>query len=326
MVGTSSLLFLAACAEVEPRASPAAGAGADGPWTFTDDLSEIIQLDKRPTRIFAATGSAAVLWDYGINAVGTMAPMTNPDGTAVRAAGRIDVSRVTSVGADEANLEALAALRPDILVMQKNLGVLDTFPVTEAQLDRARQIAPIVAVTTFGADATTVMAAYERLAVALGADLGGPEISADKERLKTAQDKLRETLAGKEGLTAAFAGARRETFSIATTPNYPDLLLYADLGLDIVKATGGDNPYFESLSWENADKYAFDVILLDDRSRSLQPPTLEKDFPTWRSLPAVKAGQVGPWNAETLPSPHGLAEAIESLNAVLEKADPAIVS
>lgn len=144
--------------------------GADGPWTFTDDLGETIELDQRPTRIVAATSSAAVLWDYGIEAVGTMAPMTNQDGTAVRAAGRIDVSEVTSIGAREANLETLAALRPDIIVMQKNLGVLDTYPITEVQLDKVRQIAPIVAVTALGEDADTVLAAYERLAVALGAD------------------------------------------------------------------------------------------------------------------------------------------------------------
>lgn len=36
-----------------------------------------------------------------------------------------------------------------------------------------------------------------------------------------------------------------------------------------------------------------------------------------RDLPAVKAGHVGGWNAETLPSPRGLAEAIEALIAVV---------
>ncbi len=50
------------------------------------------------------------------------------------------------------------------------------------------------------------------------------------------------------------------------------------------------------------------------------------DLPTGRSLPAVEADQVGGWNGETVFSPRGFADSIESLIEVLADADASVVS
>lgn len=67
------------------------------------------------------------------------------------------------------------------------------------------------------------------------------------------------------------------------------------------------------LSWENADRYPADLILHDGRSYSLQPDVLAADYPTWATLPAVQAGQIHTWNAETVLSHRGFAEAVAAL-------------
>lgn len=335
--GSASMLLLAACADDEDTTSSTPSGGSEpigaspsatptnGPWTYTDDLGETITLDRRPQRIVAYSSSAAVLWDFGIEALGTMGPLTSADGTPGASAGRVDVTKVTSVGDESVDLEKLAALRPDIIVLQKNSTGLDSYPLEDAQLDSARKIAPFVAVTAYGANADTVLAAYERLAGALGADLGAAELQSDKNRLRAAQDSLKAMLAGKSGLKALFATATTDKYYIAKTKDFPDMLAYAGLGLDIVPG-GGSEEYFEELSWENASTYPVDVIFLDERAGNLQPDALAEDFPTWRELPAVKAGQVGAWNAEVVLSPRGFADAVEDLTQVIADVNPATVS
>lgn len=73
-----------------------------------------------------------------------------------------------------------------------------------------------------------------------------------------------------------------------------DLLYFHDLGLDIVDH--GIEDFFELLSWEQANKYPADLILVDARAASMTPEDL-LSIETWASLPAVQAGQVGLWYA-----------------------------
>ncbi len=73
-----------------------------------------LSLPKRPERIVAYVGTAAVLWDFGVRPVGLFGPQRQPDGTPEPAAGNIDLDAVESAGEgwDGANLEVLAALSP----------------------------------------------------------------------------------------------------------------------------------------------------------------------------------------------------------------------
>lgn len=71
-------------------------------------------------------------------------------------------------------------------------------------------------------------------------------------------------------------------------------------------------------------EHAFGTATSDEQPP--EPEQLEEDQPTWRNQPAVEPEQVGGWNGETVFSPRGFADSIESLTEVLAAADAAVVS
>ncbi len=77
--------------------------------------------------------------------------------------------------------------------------------------------------------------------------------------------------------------------------------------------------FFESLSWENADKYDADLILLDDRSSALQAKDLT-DKPVWSRMPAVKADQIVGWASELRYSYTALSPVVSGFAAALSSA------
>jgi iron complex transport system substrate-binding protein len=333
LLGAAAALLVAGCGrdsgdESAGRATAAAGeessGGGGGKWVYEDDLGTKVGLDDPPTRIAAYIGSAAVLWDFGIEATGVFGPQRREDGSATPATGRVDLQRVKSAGEEEVDLEQLAAMKPDLIVLQKGPSGLDPYPLTDEQLDPVKRIAPIVAVQAYGAPADDILAAYERLAAALGAEVDDLVLKQEKVRLAEAKTALQGALAGKPGLTAMFTFADADAFWVAKTKDFPDMLGYQALGLTIVEA-GGPDDYFEKLSWEQAGRYPADVIFHDERPNSLQPGELDKNYPTWRSLPAVRAGQVGRWNAETVLSPRGFADAMVALTATVNAAKADVV-
>ncbi|MFG1667053.1 hypothetical protein [Streptomyces sp. Y7] len=77
--------------------------------------------------------------------------------------------------------------------------------------------------------------------------------------------------------------------------------------------------FWEFLSWENADKYHADLIMIDNRSTSLSAEELAEKR-TWRQLPAVKAGQTVPWAMEERYGYAGYAPVLEQLADAVRKA------
>jgi iron complex transport system substrate-binding protein len=71
--------------------------------------------------------------------------------------------------------------------------------------------------------------------------------------------------------------------------------------------------------WDSAD-----LILHDTRAFSLQPDRLAT-FPTWTTLPAVRAGKVGRWSAEVRLSAQGYATALEDLATTVAAARDDVV-
>ena len=124
-------------------------------------------------------------------------------------------------------------------------------------------------------------------------------------------------MAGLPAILAASASA--DTLYVSDPAVYPDLSYFRSLGVDIIvpgRVTGG---FFENLSWENADKYPADLILLDNRTSALQPEALAAK-PAWSQLPAVKAGRITPWLSEPRFSYAGCAPLIESLAEAVKDA------
>jgi hypothetical protein len=57
----------------------------------------------------------------------------------------------------------------------------------------------------------------------------------------------------------------------------------------------------------------------------LHPDELSASYPTWSTLPAVQAGQLSPWNAETVLSPQGFAVAVAELTDHVDAARTDVV-
>ncbi|GAA3205099.1 ABC transporter substrate-binding protein [Nonomuraea roseoviolacea] len=323
--GLAASLTLAACGSgtgttsttgTTAAGSPApSGSAGGGPWTFTDDRGRKLERPARPARVVAQVGSAAALWDFGVRPVAVFGPHRLKDGSRDPQAGNVDITKVTGLGNvwDEFNVEQYIALQPDLLV--SNMYVKDTlWYVPEKSKDTIEQVAPTAGIMLTGKSATEVIGRYEALAASLGADMKGvPEA---KARLEAASKEL----AAFKDLKILMVSGGADAFWVVNPPEYPDIVHLTAAGLDVVKPSKVDEGgFFQTLSWENADTYDADVILYDTRTQALKPEEMMRK-PTFAKLPAVKAGQLYPWRAETPFSYQGYAAFVEGLVADLRKA------
>jgi iron complex transport system substrate-binding protein len=310
---------------------PACGADAapvpaedDPGWRFTDARGVEVQLPRRPERIVAYVGVAAVLWDYGVRPVGIFGPQRRDDGSPDATVGNVDLASVGSAGEDYESLdyEALAALRPDLVVTGMT-GDTGMWVIADDAVERVTRIAPLVALQSYGVPADQLIAGYERFARLLGAATDTPELMSARVRLDQATAAARAAIEAKPNLRVLVTYADSEGLSVARPGEFPDLLNFRALGLDLVEPEGGEQ-YYETLSWEQAGRYPADLILHDTRAYSLQPDQLAA-YPTWTALPAVQAGQVGRWSAEVRLSAPGYATVLEELTTTVAAARADIV-
>lgn len=293
----------------------AGGGEGGGSWSFTDDRDKKVTLDGPPQRIVAFTGTAAALHDFGITdrIVGVFGPTKLKNGEPDPQAGDLDVDKLTIIGNTygEFDVEKYATTRPDVLITNMyDPGALWYVP-QEAQ-KKILKLAPAIALTTARISMQKIVQRYAELAKALGADLNADQVTSDKKRFEQAAADLR-AAAKEKKLKVMAASGSKDLFYVSNPEINADLMYYRELGVDLVMPKNTDKGgYFESLSWENADKYDADVILLDSRTSALQPEAL-KEKPAWRDLPAVKAGQVIPWASEPRFSYAGCAPLLEDL-------------
>lgn len=299
------------------RASPGAAKTTAGPWTFTDDRKTPVTLDRTPTKLVAYVGSAAALHDYGVECVGVFGPTTLKDGSPDAQAGDLDVTKVTVIGNTwgEFNIEKYAALSPELLISHMYQAPTLWY-VPDESAKKILGIAPSVGINVAAVPLTTPLQRYAELAASLGADVTSGPNAAAKSRFEKASADLRAAAKASGGIKVLAASASTESFYVSTPSSAADLTYYKSLGVDFVipdKVTGG---FFETLSWETADKYTSDLILLDNRSATLQPKDLAGK-PTWAQLPAVKAGQILGWPSEPIFSYAKCAVQIEALTKAI---------
>jgi iron complex transport system substrate-binding protein len=310
-VGAGALL--AACGGSSGSSGGGAGGGS---WSFTDDRGEKTALDGRPQRVVAFTGTAAALRDFGIEdqLVGVVGPTTLKNGDPDPQAGDLPVGELTVIGNayGEFDIEKYAATHPDVLITNMyEPGALWYVP-KEAQ-DKILKLAPAIALTASRTSLLKIVERHAELARALGADLTSQQVAGAKKRFEQASADLRAAAKANRGLKVMAASGSRDLFYVSHPEVNADLTYFRELGVDLVVPEKTDEGgYFESLSWENADKYDADLILLDSRTSALQPKAL-RDKPAWRALPAVRAGQVVPWASEPRFSYAGCAPLVEDL-------------
>ncbi|MFI1048707.1 ABC transporter substrate-binding protein [Streptomyces griseoruber] len=319
---------LAACGDDDAKSSgsdsSASASAKSGPWTFKDDRGTTVKLDGIPANIVAFTGVGAALYDYGIQVKGVFGPTRTTDGKADVQAGDMDISKVTILGNvwDEFNVEKYAALAPDALVstMFDDAGTL--WYVPEASKDKIAKLAPSVGVSVYDRQLTAPLERMRELAESLGADMTAAKVTDAKKRFEAAATRLRAAAKAKPDIKVMAGSASAELFYVSGSNLSIDLEYFKALGVNFVeppesaKKEGGG--WYESLSWENVDKYAADIIMMDDRTSALQPSAITEA--TWKKLPAVKAGQVIGRSPEPILSYDKCVPLLENLAEALEKA------
>jgi iron complex transport system substrate-binding protein len=321
--GAGALLAACGGSKDETGSTPAASAtAAAGPWAFTDDQPKDLKADKTPKKIVAFTGTAAALVDLGLqdSIVGVFGETKKADGTAEQQAGSLDVNKVQIVGNawGEFSVEKYAALTPELLVTHMfDPGAYWYIP--DESKDQILKVAPTATITVGRVPLTKPIERYAALAASLGADLNAPKVVADKARFEKAAVDLSAAAKASGGIKVLAGSGAADIFYVSNPKVSSDLMYFKELGVDVIvpeKTDGGD--YYESLSWENADKYHADIIWLDSRTGTLQPNDLASK-PGWSALPAVKANQVFPWQAVPIYSWAGSAPLLEALTAAIKK-------
>ncbi|MFI6334698.1 ABC transporter substrate-binding protein [Streptomyces sp. NPDC050535] len=322
---------LAACGDEDSTSSGSAdgtkAAASAGPWTFKDDRGTTVKLDRTPANIVAFIGVAAALFDYGIEVKGVFGPTRTADGKADVQAGGIDISKVTILGNEwgQFNIEKYATLTPDVLIstLFDDAGTL--WYVPEESKAKILKLAPSVGISVYDRQMPVSLERLYALAESLGADVKAAKVVEAKKKFETAAERLRAAAKAHPDIKVLAGSASQDIFYVSGSNLSIDLEYFKALGVNIVEpsakvleASGG---WFENLSWENVDKYPADIIIMDDRTSTIQPADITEA--TWKKLPAVKAGQVIARTPEPIlsydkctPILDNLAEAIENAKKV----------
>lgn len=318
---------LAACGD---DASSSEGSGEEttaaksGPWSFKDDRGTTVKLDKVPTKIVAFVGVAAALHDYGIEVKGVFGPTKTKDGKADVQAGDMDVSKLTVFGNvwDQFNVEKYAAFAPEVLITTIFDGAGTLWYVPEASKGKIAQLAPSVGISVYDRQLTAPLQRVWELAESLGADMTAAKVTDAKKRFEAASQRLRAAAKAHPDIKVLAGSAAQDVFYVSGSNLSVDLEYFKALGVNFVepsasvlKASGG---WFENLSWENVDKYKADIIMMDDRTATIQPADITEA--TWKKLPAVKAGQVISRSPEPIPSYDKCVAMVENLAKAIETA------
>ncbi|MFI5622507.1 ABC transporter substrate-binding protein [Nocardioides sp. NPDC051685] len=323
-------LALSACSSDiadDDGGEPASGASSvpDGPWSFTDGSGEVVKLDEAPTRIIAHAPAAAALISYGIRPVGIYAD--EPVETDPNLDG-VDLTDIEVLGEEWGSIDVAKAstLSPDLIVAdwwpaEKAHSGLENG--TKAKSKKLAELAPVVGPSQ-GGSILNLAEGYEDLAESLGADVENSQGAKDKAAFEKARDGFIAEMKDKD--LTALAVSPADDLLYAANPEYaPELLDFTEWGLQVVAPDSPDPdfPYWENLSWENADKYQPDVLLIDSRTFVDAKETAEGQ-PTWTSIRAAEAGQVIEWPAFWLHTYGDYAEALTKLTADLADVDDTI--
>lgn len=305
------------------RAQEGTPEAAAGEWSFTDDAGKTVTLPKRPERIAADLNAASALWDFGIRpaavagwTVGTDAAWGNVD----RETPNITLSAETS----EPNIEELLAREIDLFVTitwgnNEENPYQWSFP-DAAAYERTSEIVPVIGISGTGR-ADHNMLRFAELAALLGADLETPELSAARTAYEEKAAEFERVATEKADLTSLFVYADGEFEYVAYPPIWADLAMYQALGLNVMEPTDvPEGDYWEELSPEQASKYVSDIVFQSTRLGVFSAEELAA-HPTYGKLPAVAAGQLGPWNQDFIQSYQGLTAAFETLLATLAPAE-----
>jgi iron complex transport system substrate-binding protein len=290
-------------------------------WSYTGGDGKTVSLDHVPARIVADSGAAAALISFGIRPVGIYG--NNPPEQEKQLEG-VDISGIAIVGQTwgEIDLEKVAALKPDLIVA-------DYWPLDnayqgfeEAVSDSTKQVLTLAPITgpMQGPSAVKLIEDYAALAESLGADPDAPAIADAKARFERSREAFKTAVASKPNLTVLPVWAGADALYVAATAGSSELSDFASWGLQLISPElADDRGYWETLSWEIADKYQPDLVIVDNRSSSTIETAMAQ--PMWTSIKAAAAGQVADWPAFWLRTYGTYAAELDKLTAAINAAD-----
>lgn len=291
------------------------------PWTYTDGSGQTVTLDAVPLRIIASQDVAAGLIPLGIRPVGIYADGKVAEARALQG---LDLTGIEIIGETwgEVDIEKAAALRPDLIIaeywpLSREWSGGATLMAPESPF---RALAPVTG-PTVGKSILTLIEDYEALAKSLGADLSAPQVRVDKQAFTDSLASFKAAVADRPGLTVLAVWAGTDALYVAAPSEASELRDFQQWGLNVIAPDiADDRGYWETLSWEQADKYQPDLIIVDNRS----PTTMETATaqPTWTTIRAAKAGAVADWPAFWLRNHRAYAGALQELTVAIRAADP----
>lgn len=289
-------------------------------WSYTDGAGKAITLPAPPSRIIAHINDAAALIPLGIKPIGVF--LDGPP-SVDRAAEGLDLTDVQVVGRGwyELDAEAVLSLDPDLILTEwwPREGFYGGAVGDAAIINRIAAIAPIVGPAQ-GTSVVAMIADYATLAASLGANLDDPLIAADKAAFDAALARFQSAIEAKPGLTVMAASPSANGLAIAAPAEFGELADFANWGLNLVVPVTDPGSSYQTLSWENANLYPADIILLDDRWGDRTATDLAAQ-PLAARLPAVAADQLGDWPAGWIRSYHVYAGQLDKLTALIERSN-----
>ena len=314
-------LALAACGSASDSADRK---NEGGPWSYVSGDGKTYNADTTPQRIIAQGEAGAALMALGIKPI---AIYSNDPVKNNKSLKDLDLSGVEILSETwgEIDVEKAATLNPDLIVssywpLEKAYGGFEAGVKEESK--KLADLAPVVGPAE-GDSVVEKLEGYEKLAVSLGADVSDPTIAETKKTFEDAVNRFTSTVADQQGLTTLAVSPADDLLYVAVPGEASELSDFQRWGLDIIDPDKPDPgfPYWENLSWENADKYQPDVLLLDDRNAANSLRIAESQ-PTWNSIKAAKAKAYVAWPAYWIHTYKDYAEQLDLLSDAFEKADP----
>jgi iron complex transport system substrate-binding protein len=320
LICAAAALLLAGCGSSSDSDSKDASGEK---WSYTSGDGKTYTADSTPKRIIAQGESAAALMAFGIKPVAIYSDNPIKDNKSLR---DLDLTgiEILSETYGQIDAEKAAGLKPDLIVatywpLEKAYSGFEAG--VEDSSKKVKKLADIVGPEQ-GDSVEHKLQDYEDLARTLGADVDDAKIAKDKQAFEAAVERFKTTVAAKKGLTSLAVSPAEDMIYVAVPAEASELNDFKRWGLDVMvpDAPDPDFPYWENLSWENADKYQPDFLLMDDRT--LDPAKVTDAQPTWKTIKAAEAGALVDWPAFWIHTYGDYAEQLDRLSDAIEKLDP----
>ena len=317
-------LLLTACGGSDDAESPTTTAGSGettDAWSFTDDHGTTVELDGPPATIVASPAAAGALHEYGIEVAGILGSGKRLDGSADPALGSLDPESVVALANDagEVNIEQLAGLRPDVIISD-SWGEGQYFGIAPEVLDKAQQIAPVLGLRVDARPVEEPLARFAELAESIAGESAVEARGEAEATLDAARQRLTEAVEANPGIKVlATSGSTNEMY-VAVPAAYPDLEFFGEAGVELVEPDT-DEEFWQTLSWEEVNRYHADLILADARFGGRD--WMETMVPTnVQRVPAFQADQVVPWQLSFAFGYGSFAELVDRMTEAVSTATP----